>query len=122
MVINKRTILVIEDDHKTADIVRLYLQDDGHQVLNAHDGVRGLEMAREEKPDLIVLDLMMPGIDGLEVCRTLRKESEVPIIMLTAKATEQDKLVGLNLGADDYVTKPFSFVELIARVNRALAS
>ena len=93
MVINKRTILVIEDDHKTADIVRLYLEDNGH--LNALDGVHGLELAREEKPDLIVLDLMMPGINGLEVCRTLRKESEVPIIMLTARTTEQDKLDSL---------------------------
>ena len=120
MVINKRTILVIEDDHKTADIVRLYLEDDGHQVLNALDGVHGLELAREEKPDLIVLDLMMPGINGLEVCRTLRKESEVPIIMLTARTTEQDKLVGLDLGADDYVTKPFSPRELVARVRAVL--
>ena len=120
MVINKRTILVIEDDHKTADIVRLYLEDDGHQVLNALDGVYGLELAREEKPDLIVLDLMMPGINGLEVCRTLRKESEVPIIMLTARTTEQDKVVGLDLGADDYVTKPFSPREPVARVRAVL--
>ena len=116
----KRKILIIEDDHKTADIVRLYLERDGYNVLTAHDGLQGLDLAREGMPDLVVLDLLMPGVNGLEVCRTLRKESDVPIIMLTALSTEQNKLEGLDLGADDYVTKPFSPKELSARVRAVL--
>ena len=115
-----RRILVVEDDSKTADIVRLYLERYGYQVLTAHDGSRGLDLARETKPDLIVLDLLIPGVKGLEVCRTLRRESDVPIIMLTALSTERDKLEGLDLGADDYVTKPFSPRELVARVRAVL--
>ena len=120
MAIAKRRILVIEDDRKTADIVRLYLENDGYQVLTAYDGAEGLDIAREGKPDLIVLDLLLPAISGLEVCRTLRRESDVPIIMLTALSTEQDKLQGLALEADDYVTKPFSPRELVARVRAVL--
>jgi two-component system alkaline phosphatase synthesis response regulator PhoP len=89
-------------------------------VLTAYDGIEALRLAREGHPDLIVLDLMLPGIDGLEICRTLRTESDVPVIMLTAKTTDQDKLVGLDLGADDYVTKPFSPKELAARVRAVL--
>ncbi len=116
----QRRILIVEDDHKTADIVGLYLKRDGYQVLTAYDGTKGLELAREERPDLIVLDLLMPGVSGMEVCRTLRRESDVPIIMLTALSTEQDKLEGLDLGADDYVTKPFSPRELAARVRAVL--
>ena len=116
----KRCVLVVEDDHKTADIVRLYLERDGYHVLTAHDGAQGLDLARAEMPDLIVLDLLLPGIGGLDVCRTLRSESDVPIIMLTALTTEQDKLEGLDLGADDYVTKPFSPSELSARVRAVL--
>ena len=120
MATGKRRILVIEDDRKTADIVRLYLERDGYQVLTAFDGAVGLGLARESKPDLIVLDLLLPGINGLEVCRTLRRESDVPVIMLTALTTERDKLDGLDIGADDYVTKPFSPKELAARVRTVL--
>jgi two-component system alkaline phosphatase synthesis response regulator PhoP len=115
-----KKILVVDDDVKTVELVRLYLNRDGYQVLTAYDGVEALRLARESYPDLIVLDLMLPDIDGLEVCRTLRHESDVPIIMLTARTTDQDKLMGLDLGADDYVTKPFSPKELAARVRAVL--
>ncbi len=115
-----KRILVVDDDVKTVELVTLYLKRDGYRVLTAYNGVDALRLARESHPDLIVLDLMLPGIDGLEVCRTLRAESDVPIIMLTAKTTDQDKLTGLQLGADDYVTKPFSPRELAARVRAVL--
>jgi DNA-binding response OmpR family regulator len=115
-----KKVLVVDDDVKTVELVRLYLDRDGYQVLTAYDGVEALRLARESYPDLIVLDLMLPDIDGLEVCRTLRRESDVPIIMLTARTTDQDKLTGLDLGADDYVTKPFSPKELAARVRAVL--
>jgi len=115
-----KKVLVVDDDIKTVELVRLYLDRDGYQVLTAYDGVEALRQARESYPDLIVLDLMLPDIDGLEVCRTLRHESDVPIIMLTARTTDQDKLTGLDLGADDYVTKPFSPKELAARVRAVL--
>ncbi len=115
-----KRVLVVDDDAKTVDLVKLYLGRDGYKVLVAYDGIEGLRLARESHPDLIVLDLMLPGKDGLEVCRTLRSESEVPIIMLTARVTESDKLAGLDLGADDYVTKPFSPKELAARVRAVL--
>ncbi len=115
-----RKVLVVDDDVKTVELVRLYLDRDGYQVLIAYDGVEALRLARKSCPDLIVLDLMLPDIDGLEVCRTLRHESDVPIIMLTARTTDQDKLTGLDLGADDYVTKPFSPRELAARVRAVL--
>jgi len=115
-----KKILVVDDDVKTVDLVRLYLNRDGYRVITAYDGVEAMRMARENHPDLIVLDLMLPGIDGLEICRTLRAESDVPIIMLTAMTTDQDRLTGLDLGADDYVTKPFSPRELAARVRAVL--
>jgi two-component system alkaline phosphatase synthesis response regulator PhoP len=115
-----KRVLVVDDDAKTVELVKLYLKRDGYRVLTAYDGLEALHLAREGHPDLIVLDLMLPGIDGLEVCRTLRAESDVPIIMLTAKTTDQDKLAGLDLGADDYVTKPFSPRELAARVRAVL--
>jgi two-component system alkaline phosphatase synthesis response regulator PhoP len=115
-----KRVLVVDDDAKTVELVRLYLKRDGYRVLTAYDGIEALRLAREGHPDLIVLDLMLPGIDGLEICRTLRAESDVPVIMLTAKTTDQDKLVGLDLGADDYVTKPFSPRELAARVRAVL--
>jgi DNA-binding response OmpR family regulator len=115
-----RKILVVDDDPKTVSLVKLYLESDGHKVLCAYDGVEALRLAREERPNLIVLDLMLPGLDGLQVCRTLRTESDVPVIMLTAKTTEGDKLTGLDLGADDYVTKPFSPRELAARIKVVL--
>jgi len=115
-----KRVLVVDDDEKTVELVKLYLNRDGYRVLTAYDGIEALRLAREGHPDLIVLDLMLPGIDGLEVCRTLRAESDVPIIMLTARTTDQDKLTGLELGADDYVTKPFSPRELAARVRAVL--
>jgi len=115
-----KKVLVVDDDVKTAELVKLYLDRDGYQVFTAHNGIEALRLARESYPDLIVLDLMLPDIDGLEICRTLRRESDVPIIMLTARTTDQDKLAGLDLGADDYVTKPFSPKELAARVRVVL--
>ncbi len=116
---NKR-VLVVDDDVKTVELVKLYLNRDGYKVLTAYDGIEALRLARESHPDLIVLDLMLPGINGLDICRTLRSESDVPIIMLTAMTTDRDKLRGLDLGADDYVTKPFSPRELAARVRAVL--
>ena len=115
-----KRVLVVDDDLRTVELVKLYLNRDGYRVFSAYDGVEALRLAREGHPDLIVLDLMLPGIDGLEVCRTLRAESDVPIIMLTARTTDEDKLTGLGLGADDYVTKPFSPRELAARVRAVL--
>ena len=115
------TILIVEDDPHTVDIVKLYLRRDSYEVLTAEDGIEGLRLAREACPDLLVLDLMLPGIEGTEICRTLREEgSEVPIIMLTARVEEEDRLAGLDLGADDYMTKPFSPRELAARVRAVL--
>jgi two-component system alkaline phosphatase synthesis response regulator PhoP len=115
-----KKVLVVDDDIKTAELVKLYLNRDGYRVITASDGNEALRLARENHPDLIVLDLMLPGISGLEVCRILRDESDVPIIMLTALTTDEDRLKGLELGADDYVTKPFSPRELAARVRAVL--
>jgi two-component system, OmpR family, alkaline phosphatase synthesis response regulator PhoP len=115
-----KRILVVDDDVKTVELVKLYLNRDGYKVLTAYDGVEALRLARESHPNLIVLDIMLPGMDGLQVCRTLRDESDVPIIMLTARVTDQDRLTGLELGADDYVIKPFSPRELAARVRAVL--
>jgi two-component system alkaline phosphatase synthesis response regulator PhoP len=111
-----RKILVVDDDTKTVDLVKLYLERDGHSVLTAYDGLTALQTFREQQPHLVVLDVMLPGLNGVEVCRTLRSESDVPIIMLTARTRDEDKLSGLDTGADDYVTKPFSPGELAARV------
>lgn len=113
-------ILIIEDDPDTTELIRLYLVRDGHQVLTASDGVQGLRLAQEDAPDLIVLDLMLPRMDGLEVCRRVRQNSQTPIIMLTARVEEEDRLGGLDMGADDYVTKPFTPRELAARVRAVL--
>ena len=115
-----KKVLVVDDDAKTVTLVKLYLNRDGYRVVTASDGNEALRLARENHPDLIVLDLMLPGISGLEVCRILREESDVPIIMLTALTTDEDRLKGLDLGADDYVTKPFSPRELAARVRAVL--
>jgi len=115
-----KKVLVVDDDVKTVELVKLYLNRDGYRVLTAYDGNEALKLARENQPDLIVLDLMLPGINGLEICRILREESDVPIIMLTALTTDDDRLTGLDLGADDYVTKPFSPRELAARVRAVL--
>ena len=114
------TVLIVEDDPDTVNLVGLYLRRDGHKVLSARDGLTGLRLAREAKPDVIVLDLMLPRLDGMEICRTLREETSTPIIMLTARVEEDDRLAGLDLGADDYVTKPFSPKELAARVRAVL--
>ena len=111
-----KKVMVVDDDVKTVELVKLYLERDSYKVLVAYDGVEALRLARESHPDLIVLDIMLPGMSGLEVCRTLRSETNVPIIMLTARTTENDKLTGLDIGADDYMTKPFSPKELAARV------
>jgi DNA-binding response OmpR family regulator len=116
----KRKILVVDDDKKTVDLIRLYLEREQHEVLVAYDGRAALEMARQRSPALVILDWMLPKVDGLDICRILRAESDVPIIMLTARSTEEDKLLGLDLGADDYVTKPFSPRELVARVRVVL--
>ncbi|WHT16801.1 response regulator transcription factor [Crossiella sp. CA-258035] len=113
-------VLVAEDDVKQADILRRYLEQEGHAVTVVHDGRAALEVARTRGPDLVVLDVMMPGLDGLDVCRLLRRESELPVLMLTARSTEDDLLLGLDLGADDYMTKPFSPRELMARVRTLL--
>ena len=113
-------ILIIEDDPDTARLVGLYLSRDGHRVLAASDGVEGMRLARDARPDLVVLDLMLPGKSGMDICRELRGESTIPIVMLTARVDEADLLEGLESGADDYVTKPFSPRVLAARVNAVL--
>lgn len=113
-------ILVVDDEAKIVKLVRSYLEQSGFAVVEANDGQTALIQARREKPDLVVLDLGLPGIDGLEVARALRRERETPIIMLTARIEDTDKIVGLELGADDYVTKPFNPRELVARVRAVL--
>jgi DNA-binding response OmpR family regulator len=113
-------ILVVDDDRKTAALLRMYLERDGHQVALAYDGRQALDLARQRRPDLIVLDLMLPGMDGLDVCRILRAESQVAIIMLTARTTDEDTLLGLDLGADDYIAKPFSPSIVAAKVRTVL--
>ncbi len=113
-------VLLVEDDATLAATVRYNLERDGHTCLVASNGARGLELARRERPALVLLDVMLPGLDGLEVCRRIRAASSVPIIMLTARAEETDRVVGLEVGADDYVSKPFSMRELMARVRAAL--
>ncbi len=115
-----RRVLVADDDRKTVELLKLYLERDGCQVITAYDGMETLQAARELRPNLVVLDIMMPELDGLDVCRLLRAESKIPVIMLTAKTTESDRIAGLDLGADDYVTKPFSPRELAARVRAVL--
>jgi two-component system alkaline phosphatase synthesis response regulator PhoP len=113
-------ILVVEDEPPILDVVTAYLRNEGYQVLTAQDGPSGLRAARTFKPDLLVLDIMLPGMDGLELLTRLRRESDAYVILLTAKSEETDKIVGLALGADDYLTKPFSPRELVARVKAAL--
>jgi DNA-binding response OmpR family regulator len=113
-------ILVVEDEAKIVKLVRSYLEQSGFKVVDAGDGQTALIQARREKPDLVVLDLGLPGIDGLEVARILRREGNTPIIMLTARIEDTDKIVGLELGADDYMTKPFNPRELVARVRAVL--
>jgi two-component system, OmpR family, alkaline phosphatase synthesis response regulator PhoP len=115
-----RKILIVDDEPQIVEICRDYLKAAGYDTMSAGNGGEGLALARREKPDLIVLDLMMPEMDGLELTRMIRRESNVPIIMLTARVEETDKLIGLELGADDYITKPFSPRELVARIRVVL--
>jgi DNA-binding response OmpR family regulator len=115
------TILLIDDDKTLLELLSHHLETAGYHALTAGDGPGGLRLAAQTPPDLVVLDVMMPGMDGWEVCRRLRQESSLPIIMLTAKGEEIDKLHGFRLGVDDYVSKPFSFAELVARVGAVLA-
>ncbi|MBI2953176.1 MAG: response regulator transcription factor [Chloroflexi bacterium] len=117
---NKTTILVVDDEKNIVQLARLYLSNEGYQVETASNGLEALEKARSLKPGLIVLDLMMPEMDGWEVCRHLRKEGDIPIIMLTARGDDVDRIVGLELGADDYMSKPFNPRELVARVKAVL--
>ena len=116
----EKTILVIEDDESVSQLIRLYLAHEGYRAVTAKDGIKGLNLARSENPDLILLDLNLPRMDGSEICRSLRGESDVPIIMVTARVDEDERLEGLDLGADDYVTKPFSPRELMARIRAVL--
>ena len=113
-------ILVVDDEAKIVKLVRAYLEQSGYTVVTAEDGQTALIQARREKPDLILLDIMLPGIDGLDVARALRREGDIPIIMLTARVEDTDRITGLELGADDYVTKPFNPRELVARVRAVL--
>ena len=113
-------IVVVEDDINIAELLRLYLEKDGFEVLIAHDGGAGLHLAETEKPDLVMLDIMLPVMDGWQVCKAIRKNSKVPIIMLTAKGETEDKVTGLEMGADDYIVKPFEVKELLARVHAVL--
>lgn len=112
----REKILVVDDEKPIADILQFTLEKEGYEVICAYDGEEGIRYAQKEKPDLILLDIMLPKKDGMEVCKTIRQTSEVPIIMLTAKDSEIDKVLGLEFGADDYVTKPFGIRELLARV------
>ena len=113
-------VLVVDDEPVLVDTIRYKLRREGYEVHVAGDGVEGLRLAQAAAPDIVVLDLMLPGLDGLEVCRQLRRQSTVPILMLTAKDDEVDKIVGLEVGADDYMTKPFSLHELVARIRAML--
>ncbi len=113
-------VLVVEDEPTVSEVVERYLRREGYEVAVAADGLEGLRLAREWAPELVVLDLKLPQVDGLEVCRQLRRDSQVPIIMLTARSEETDRVVGLELGADDYMVKPFSPRELVARVKSVL--
>ena len=113
-------ILVAEDDPNQAELVRRYLEHDGHSVVVVHDGRAAIDEARRRRPDLLLLDVMMPKVDGLDVCRILRAESEVPIVLLTARSVEDDVLLGFDLGADDYITKPYRPRQMVARVRTIL--
>ena len=117
----KNKILLIDDDPTLLDLLSQYLQDADYQVFTASNGASGLKLAYNERPDLVLLDVMMPGMDGWEICARLRELTQVPIVMVTAKSSEADKLRGFRLGVDDYITKPFSFAELVARVQAVLA-
>lgn len=110
-------ILIADDEAEIRDVLRLYLEKDGYTVVEAADGVEAMEQVRKEQPDLAILDIMMPGLDGYRVLRNIREDNNIPVIMLSAKGTDADKILGLDLGADDYITKPFAPLEAVARVN-----
>jgi DNA-binding response OmpR family regulator len=116
----KQKVLAIDDEENVCDLISAYFDKAGYEVMTAADGVDGIEKARLYRPDMIILDLMLPGMDGLDVCKEIRKSSNVPIIMLTARTDEVDRVLGLEIGADDYLTKPFSPRELLARVKAVL--
>ena len=113
-------ILIVEDERPLAETIAFNLREEGFATVLATDGIAALDSFRRERPDLVILDLMLPGVDGLELCKIIRRESDCPIIMLTAKSREVDKVVGLEVGADDYITKPFGMLELVARVRAAI--
>lgn len=115
-----KTVLIVEDDRNIADLLRLYLEKEGYTVVIAPDGMRGVEQFRTVHPSLVLLDVMLPGLDGWGVCRAIRVESQTPIIMLTAKSETEDKVNGLKQGADDYITKPFEMKEVLARIEAVL--
>jgi len=115
-----KTVLIVEDDNNIADLLRLYLEKEGYDVSIASDGLKGVKLFREVQPALVLLDVMLPGMDGWGVCRTIRAESKTPIIMLTAKSETEDKVQGLRQGADDYITKPFEMKEVLARIEAVL--
>lgn len=110
-------ILIADDEAEIRDVLRLYLEKDGYEVVEATDGVEAMEKIQNENPDLVILDIMMPGLDGYRVLRNIRENNNIPVIMLSAKDTDADKILGLDLGADDYITKPFGPLEAVARVN-----
>ena len=115
-----KTVLIVEDDRNIADLLRLYLEKEGYTVVIAPDGMRGVEQFRTVHPSLVLLDVMLPGLDGWGVCRAIRAESQTPIIMITAKSETEDKVNGLKQGADDYITKPFEMKEVLARIEAVL--
>lgn len=117
---SRELIHIVEDEVEIAELIRDYLEDEGFRVSHSIDGQQGLEKFHAEKPDLVVLDLMLPKMDGFEVCRLMRKDSEIPVIILSSKNTDMDKVLALGIGADDYVTKPFSPIELLARIKAHL--
>jgi DNA-binding response OmpR family regulator len=117
---SKEAVLIVEDDRKTASVLSLYLQKEGFDTLEANNGIDALSLFKKRKPIIVLLDLMIPKLDGIEVCKRIRQESDVPIMMVTAKVEEVDRLVGLSIGADDYVVKPFSPREVVARVKAIL--
>ena len=118
--VSKSKVLVIDDEANVCELISLYFEKAGYDVVCAGDGSEGLEIIRSQKPDIVILDLMLPGMDGLDVCKEIRKFSNIPLIMLTARVDEVDRVLGLEIGADDYVTKPFSPRELLARVKAVL--
>ena len=115
-----KTVLIVEDDRNIADLLRLYLEKEGYEVVIANDGLKGVELFKSSQPSLVLLDVMLPGMDGWGVCRAIRSESKTPIIMLTAKSETEDKVSGLKQGADEYITKPFEMKEVLARIKAVL--